>query len=241
MRKPPETKGDVLGALAGSVERTIAYVRGVVDDLHGAVVADIEAADRGEIKHLGMLRRLETRCIDEVSRGNSPIHGLGFAAEPAAFTEPGLAWWYRNLDGEIRRLGVRMKPGTINFYDYTETEWWRNSSADDREHIFGPYVDHSGTNAYVITFARRVSRNADFSGVVVLDIMVSKLQAMWQAPLRNLPKPSSVINGEGLVIATNDSRLLASTINPSNSLDRIGVESTDWSILRGNAMASVKS
>jgi hypothetical protein len=224
----------MVGELVSAVMDTINCFHRVVGLLHTAVLEDLARAAGTAKKDLGVLKGIEAVSVAELSRSDSPILGLGFAAHPAVFGEPGLAWWHHAGVGKgVQLLGVRTKPGTIDFYDYLNTEWWCGSIVDDDNHIFGPYVDHSGTNAYILTFARAVRQAGVLSGIVVLDVQVGRLQSMWQAPLLRLPKPCSVINDESVVVATNDSTLMANTLKPWTSMHRIDVKSTGWGVVLG--------
>jgi hypothetical protein len=232
--QPPTADAGMVGELVSAVTDTINSFHRVVGLLHTAVLEDLARAAGTVEKDLGVLKGIEAVSVAEMSRPHSPILGLGFAAHPAVFGEPGLAWWHDAGVGKgVQLLGVRTKPGTIDFYDYLNTEWWRGSIVDDDNHIFGPYVDHSGTNAYILTFARAVRHAGVLSGIVVLDVQVGQLQSMWQAPLLRLPKPCSVINDESVVIATNDSTLMANTLKPWASMHRIEIKSSGWSVVLG--------
>ncbi len=97
---------------------------------------------------------------------------------------------------------------------------------DEQHHIYGPYVDHSGTNAYILTFSRGVSYKESMVGLVVLDVLVGQLQSLWQPQLLKLPKPSSVVDEDGVVIATNSGSLLGGAIHSKNAATDTPVPST---------------
>lgn len=233
-REDATADADSVSALVSIVVDTLQSFHGVIGRLHTAVLADLARVAGAPVKSLGLLGSIEAVSVAEMSRSDTAILGLGFAAHPAVFGEPGLAWWHHaGIDKGVQLLGVRTKPGTIDFYDYLKTEWWRGSIEDDDSHVFGPYVDHCGTNAYVLTFARAVRHAGVLSGIVVLDVQVERLQSRWQAALLRFAGPCSVINDENVVIATNDSTLMADTLEPWTSMKRIHVNGTGWGVVLG--------
>lgn len=232
-RSPASSK--VASSLIASISQTIGDLREIIDALHAAALEDLGNVRKSGTMTIQCLSTVERVSVRELSKPVSSVLGLGFAADPQVFKEPGLAWWRRGLGGQgVQPLGVRTIPGAIDYYDYMQTEWWRGSITNEDDQIFGPYVDHSGTNAYILTFAKRVTYREKTAGAVVLDVLIDTLQSMWQAPLLRLPKPCSVVNGEGVVIATNDSALMANIVVPSPSMNCIGVDGTDWSICQGD-------
>jgi hypothetical protein len=223
---------ELLNVIAETVDRVA--VTG--DVLHAAVTSEIEKTP-SELPRLEEIEHIYDVVRSEFSKPNMAVLGMGFLANPDAFgARAGMHWWYTDANElEPRKLRVETQPGHLEFYDYTTTSWWTQAVDDDALHASGPYVDYSGTNAYVVTFSRSVRRESLAVGVVALDVLVGKLQSIWQSQLLRLPKPTSVIDRDGVVIATNAGRLLGATLQMSQTTkaELVSVPKTNWSIAIG--------
>ena len=218
--------------LEKAVCQTLSRVFAICDELADVVTTDLaDRSDAGLIK-LQELKSLYASARRTLTAPDSPIYGLGFAVDPKAFAEPGLLWWYSAPAGqELRPLAVSMQPGHLTYYDYTVSHWWRGSLGDEKPHLFGPYVDHSGTNAYIVTFSRGVFLHDVQIGMIVGDILVGTLQSLWQRELSALPKPSSLVDEDGVVVATNSARLLGSALRASSNSAKLAMDGINWKIV----------
>ncbi|BBY27476.1 hypothetical protein GCM10023114_47710 [Mycolicibacterium sediminis] len=148
---------------------------------------------------------------------DTPVLGMGFLPNPKALPDTAVRWWYhssRQPDsrGGLRPLAVGLQPDAMDFYDTTSTEWWHRGATSEGPVVSGPFVDISGTNAYVVTFAQAVRLSERLIGLVAADITVATLQTLCQNHLLDMPRPTSVISSEGMVIATNAGALLGGVV-----------------------------
>jgi hypothetical protein len=170
---------------------------------------------------------------------DAPVLGMGFLPNPKILPGTGVCWWYnsgniQNAPTSLRPLAVGFQPEAMDFYDVTETEWWRNAVNSDGAVASGPFVDISGTDAYVVTFSRSVRVAAELIGVVAADVTVAMLQQLCQNDLLDMPRPTSVISREGMVIATNAGALLGGAIDSSTAGPKLGtaIRGTPWLLTR---------
>ncbi|MFC7959134.1 PDC sensor domain-containing protein [Rhodococcoides kroppenstedtii] len=184
------------------------------------------------------LPHLMFRAQTVLSRSGTPLLGMGFVGDNRAFDGRVLHWWYKpEIGASAQPLEVSTQPAMIDYYDVVNTEWWAAALAGDATEIAGPYVDYSGTNAYILTFARAVRHGGAVVGVVAADIAVGELQTRWQHDLLRAPKPTSVVNEDGVVIATNSGRLLGGVVDLGRRRDivRTRVPGCSWLLIHGPA------
>lgn len=162
---------------------------------------------------------------------NLPVLGMGFLPNPLVLPRFSARWWYNSAtESPLRALTVGIQPQAMDFYDTLSTEWWQNAARSTDSVVSGPFVDISGTNAYVVTFTHAVRVDGELVGVVAADVTVGTLQALCQNTLLDLPRPTSVVNAEGMVIATNAGALLGSAVDMSTITDdhRSPIAETSW-------------
>ena len=169
-----------------------------------------------------------------------PMLGMGFLPHPDVLPNFSVRWWYNSgaaatAESPLRALAVGNQPQAMDFYDTLSTEWWQNAANSSDPVVSGPFVDISGTNAYVVTFSQAVRFDDELLGVVAADVTVATLQALCQNTLLDLPRPTSVVNHEGMVIATNAGTLLGSVVDMA-TLDedhQTPVPGTSWLLVTG--------
>lgn len=169
----------------------------------------------------------------------APVLGMGFLPNPRTLAGTKVCWWYNsgnipNGPTSLRPLTVGFQPEAMDFYDVTATEWWRNAVESNGAVASGPFVDISGTDAYVVTFSRSVCVGSELMGVVAADVTVAMLQQLCQNDLLDMPRPTSVISRDGMVIATNAGALLGGAIDSSIAGPRLGtaIRGTPWLLTR---------
>ncbi|MFT4118815.1 cache domain-containing protein [Bradyrhizobium sp.] len=231
MKRDGSVNSVLTSRLEKSVCQTINRIFQICDQLSQVVVSDLEKLP-GDQYRLPDIKNLYASVQKALSAPNAPVYGVGFAANPKVFLEPGLLWWYAAPAGErLQPLNVSMQEGNLTYYDYTVSHWWRGSQGDEKPHLFGPFVDHSGTNAYVVTFSRGVFIGDKQVGLIVGDVLVGTLQALWQRELSALPKPSSLVDEEGVVVATNSARLLGGVLRKVSGSVALPVKGATWRVV----------
>jgi hypothetical protein len=156
--------------------------------------------------------------------------GAGVVAAPGVIADRHrhLEWWQRtaSADGDpvgFARIRLNLDPESIDLYDYLDMDWYTVPRLAGRRHVFGPYVDFSGADRYVLTLtvpvfddpapAARVPAGAappprtptdpEFLGVAGADMRMSKLEPKLLAILRSVPVPAVLVTPERRVIAAN--------------------------------------
>ncbi|MCX4903836.1 cache domain-containing protein [Streptomyces sp. NBC_00878] len=177
--------------------------------LRDAARADI-AADRVRgASAFGSVHEAARRALDA---DDAIALGMGFIGSSAALDPGAIHWWYRPVNHEACAPLMTGDPMLTDYYEFENTQWWQ-AAVDEAVHISSPYVDVTGTNAYVLTGSLPVTLDDTFFGVAAVDVEVGKIQALWQPYLLSFAKPVSVVDDEGSVIATNSGELLGGYVD----------------------------
>jgi hypothetical protein len=233
---PQSAEAKARERLIASVTALNTQVRRVLATMHEHVARDGEAM-RGDPKRLS-LRDFEHFVHALYNSERLPVLGMGFLPHPVLLPDFSGRWWYNSAtpeDAPLRALNEGNQPQAMDYYDTLSTDWWQNAEKTADSVVSGPFVDISGTNAYVVTFTRAVRVGDEMIGVVAADVTVGTLQALCQNTLLDLPRPTSIVNADGMVIATNAGALLGSAIEMASVPDdrRIAVPGTPWFLVNG--------
>lgn len=158
--------------------------------------------------------------------------GAGVVAAPGVVDGKNrhLEWWQRTAatsddpDG-YARIRLNLDPESIDLYDYLDMDWFTVPQRDGRRFVYGPYVDFSGADRYVITMTSPVFDNAafgapadgrqggdrEFLGVVGADIRMSHLEPDLLAILRSVSVPAVLVTAERRVVAANTAHWISGT------------------------------
>jgi hypothetical protein len=233
---PQSAEAQARERLIASVITLNTQVRSVLATMHEHVVRDAEAM-RGDPKRLS-LRNFEHFVHSLYTSEDLPVLGMGFLPNPVLLPHFSGRWWYNSrtpADAPLRALNEGNQPQAMDYYDTLSTDWWQNAEKTADSVVSGPFVDISGTNAYVVTFTQAVRLDDEMIGVVAADVTVGTLQALCQNTLLDLPRPTSIVNSDGMVIATNAGALLGSAVEMTSVSDeqRIPVPGTPWLLVNG--------
>lgn len=221
-------------SIPAAIARTLSHYHEVCNHLSAVVMEDLRLRQEGSLYRLSQLERAYDAVQDLLQREPRSLLGMGFAADPAAFQEPAILWWYAAEEGqEPRSLNARLQPGNLAFYDYTGSQWWKRAGIDGAPRITGPYIDHGGTNAHIVTVSRAVLLDGGKVGVTAADILVGTLQSVWQPVLDEIGKPSSIIDEDGVVVVTNSGRLMGARIQPGSDSHSLPIPGTGWQLVIG--------
>ena len=137
-----------------------------------------------------------------------------------------LEWWQRNAaDGSApdgyARIRLNLDPESIDLYDYLDMDWFTVPQRDGRRNVYGPYVDFSCANRYVITITAPVFDSTgfdstgdgerEFLGVAGVDIRMSHLEPDLLAILRSVTAPAVLVTAERRVVAANTAHWISGT------------------------------
>jgi len=147
--------------------------------------------------------------------------GVGIVAAPGvvAGKERHLEWWQRTGASEgnpedYARIRLNLDPESVDLYDYLEMDWFTVPRREGRRYVYGPYIDFSGADRYVLTLTIPVIDDREFLGVAGADMRMSHLEPELLAILRSVPAPAALVTGERRVVAANSPRWIAGTRLP---------------------------
>ena len=177
--------------VAAAVERVFTCVA----DLQGPALAALGA---------GGATDLEVRAHDLLTAPDQLAVGLGLVAAPAPQRDVRLLWWQADPGGgPVTALRPDLRPASVDFYDYTATDWFDVPRRTGRRHVLGPYVDVHGTGRYLLTLTGPLVADGEFVGVVGADVPVNR----FESHLLRLLDPDV----EAVLVLNDESRVVLST------------------------------
>lgn len=126
----------------------------------------------------------------------------------------------RQRPGGYARIRLNLDPESIDLYDYLDMDWFTVPERDGRGYVYGPYVDFSCANRYVITITApvfdstgvdRAGSEREFLGVAGVDIRMSHLEPDLLAILRSVTAPAVLVTAERRVVAANTAHWISGT------------------------------
>jgi hypothetical protein len=214
-----------LETAAGRVRAALEYVFGAATVI-GAAFAEQRRerlAAGGELTPDGLAGLREVICASLAVLPGAD--GAGIVTAPGVVTgkHRHLEWWQRSEaapDG-YARIRLNLDPGSVDVYDYLEMDWFTVPQRDGLRYVYGPYVDFSGADRYVITMtvpvfddtgsANTGAGGREFLGVAGADVRMSSLEPDLLAILRAVPAPAVLVTGERRVVAANTARWIPGT------------------------------
>jgi len=169
----------------------------------------------------------------------------GWLAGAGVICAPGLLrdvrhwmdWWFTGPDGTPNPLRVNLDEQSVEFFDYTEADWYAVPMRTGRAFAAGPYVDYLCTNEYSLTLAVPVRAGDTLVGVAAADILVATVEGHVIAPLRAVSPQAVLCTPAGRVVASATpehapgERIDLATAAAS-SLPRTSPDATRWLLLR---------
>ena len=145
--------------------------------------------------------------------------GAGIVAAPGvvAGKHRHLEWWQRGaaVEGGARegfsRIRLNLDPESIDLYDYLDMDWFTVPGRERRRYVYGPYVDFSGADRYVLTMTVPVADGQEFLGVAGADLRMSHLEPELLAAMRAVTAPAVLVTAERRVVAANTPRWISGT------------------------------
>jgi hypothetical protein len=226
--------GSVVQQLVEDLTKRIASLHEICQALADAVMRDLEGEDWPAARSSSSELFAAVGSLTE--QPELPILGMGFApASKSGAAGQELHWWYSREHGRPpQKLLVGAQAGNVSDYEISRSLWWQAAMQSTSTCVVGPYVDVSGTNQYVVTLSRAVRTEGELAGVVAVDVRVGHFQTFCQPLLLRLPSPTSVVNEDGDVIATNSGRLLGGTVSdPGAEEHHVRIPGTDWRLVLG--------
>lgn len=145
--------------------------------------------------------------------------GIAYAPESLPETPHWLEWWRAQPKGEAKFVTHDLNPDSLNYYDYTARDWFRQPSSTGRPVAVGPYVDFGGINVSIITLCVPAA-TAQGTHVLGCDLPLAKLEGVFLRTLQ-LREPVVVLLGpNGRVIASNNARIATGTLLLAEDMER---------------------
>jgi hypothetical protein len=229
----------------GDLAAAGARVRGVLEEVFAAAsaIGDAFAAQRRDCiaagtpltaDRLGGLREIIWQQLGQLPAAD----GAGVVAAPGVVEgkHRHLEWWQRTAADDApdgyARIRLNLDPESIDLYDYLDMDWFTVPQREGRRYVYGPYVDFSGADRYVVTITAPVFDSTvfdsavfddaggarEFLGIAGADIRMSHLEPDLLAILRSVTAPAVLVTAERRVVAANTAHWISGT-----RLDRLPV------------------
>jgi hypothetical protein len=213
--------------LAMQIEETAAAAARAVDEAVHTTLA--EDGTPGELTDV-------YEAAQGTLRGGAPVlYGVGFLGESSFYGEPTLAWSYMPPD---RTTPLRLEMD-LQFYDYASAPWWPDDEVEEHVQASYAYVDANGSNAYIITFSKKVVKDDRMIGAAAADVLIGQLQAQFAPLLESLPAGSCVVDQNNVVIATNSGSLIGGIFSPEgHENEGIALPAVPWRLHIGRKTAT---
>jgi hypothetical protein len=169
------------------------------------------AGDELTPERLSALRQVIWSQLDALPAAD----GAGIVAAPGvvAGRERHLEWWQRTGAGdggtvsdEYARIRLNLDPQSIDLYDYLDMDWFTVPRETGRRHVYGPRIDFSGADRYVLTLTVPVLDGGEFMGVAGTDLLMSQLEPPLLGVVRSVAAPAVLVTAERRVIIANSPR-----------------------------------
>jgi hypothetical protein len=152
--------------------------------------------------------------------------GAGIVAAPGVIAgkDRHLEWWQRPASGDgtadgFARIRLNLDPESIDLYDYLEMDWFTIPQREGRPYVYGPHIDFSCADRYVVTMTVPVTDSGpdgerEFLGIAGADIRMSHFEPELLAILRTVPAPAVLVTAERRVVAANTPHWISGTRLP---------------------------
>ncbi len=139
--------------------------------------------------------------------------GMGFVADAGAVSghERFMSWWQRTPGERVARLRLNFDPSSVDVYDYLQMEWFQHARSGRRRVVYGPYVDYSGSELYVLTMTVPVHLGERFVGVAGADLAVNEVERRLVSVLTGVSRDAVLVSAERRVLAANSPRWVVGT------------------------------
>lgn len=144
------------------------------------------------------------RFVLEQISGDDMYVGMGFVAAPGVIDgrDRYMLWWQQSRDS-VSRLRLNFDRSSVDVYDYLGMDWFRLPRAGRPRVAFGPYVDYSGADHYIVTAAVPVIVDGVIAGVAGTDLLFGELERRLVGVLREASSEAVLVNAEGRIVAAN--------------------------------------
>ena len=222
---PPKGSGEqaAITAIAALAQRTHQTAAASIRTLEDAVHAALDTAPPPPTPEA--LHSVYDTAHTTLAQAAPVLYGLGFITDATYFGHAEIIWSYLP-PGRTQPQRLDMD---LEFYDFASTPWWPREGTEHTIQSSYAYVDPNGSNAYIISFSKRTTRDGTMTGAATADILVSHLQTDFAPLLDALPPGSCILDQLGVVIATNAGSLLGEDLTPTPEPGRtIDLPTVPW-------------
>jgi hypothetical protein len=223
------------------VQSTVsALVEDIFDSLQTIASAMRSLWDRleseGKTPRSTDLAVLRDVIVGELQRHGDMFNGTGVVVADGVLADRPryLEWWRPGKDRRpAQKLSLDLNPHSEYFYDYTTMEWFVVARDRGIRWVYGPYLDYTGVDLYVCTFAVPVtSGRGVFLGIAGADVPVSCLDAALLPTFTAADGALALANAEGRVIVANHAdHVTGSKIREGAVGSPRPVPATPWSLV----------
>lgn len=225
---------------AEHVRTTLTGVFDWLDDLSGKLLH----------LHTAVTERHRALCLDDLGELQKPIFGrLRAESELLAGTGVILAenvlgdrshwleWWQHRPDAPPKFLQVNHDPSSVEFYEFTEAEWFKRPREQHHRVLTGPYVDYCGTDEYLLTLSVPVLADDKFLGVAAADIHVAAFEKLLLRSRGPADPPTALVNRTERIVAASAPNHVTGTLlrghehHLRSTVDIEGTEGLPWQIV----------
>jgi hypothetical protein len=211
-----------------TIDRIFAALRHGADNAEQLWSKCAGADGRISIDELAQMRT----SIQALLAAHPYFDGAGLVVDPGALqdTTRYQEWWRPAAHGEFEFLDVNTGFGEEP-YDYTSMSWFAGA-AKGHDSVRGPYVDLSGSDLYVLTFAVPAHHGVQFIGISGADITVANFENLVLGEISSLNSEVVVVNGADRVVISSSAdyspgdRMRAAAASDA----RIGGPGVNWRV-----------
>ncbi|MDH6292245.1 cache domain-containing protein [Rhodococcus opacus] len=184
------------------------------------------------------LESLKSSVVGELAARGPLFNGAGVVMADGSLADRQryLEWWRADRgDGPTsQRLVLDLNPRSEYYYDYSDMEWFVIPRDRNEKWVYGPYLDYTGVDLYVCTFAVPVRlRDGTFLGIAGADVPVSSIESTLWPQLRRAGSGLVLVNADGRVIVGNDPEYITGSKVPSRARSGVAVpvRATPWALV----------
>lgn len=182
------------------------------------------------------LAELRDTIVAELDRRGSLFNSAGVVMADGVLADRPrhLEWWQPDTGRGPQRHIVDLNPRSEYFYDYTVMDWFAIPRDQGKRWVHGPYLDYTGADLYICTFAQPVNTSSGtFLGIAGADVPAAAIEESLLPRFRASGRRVVLINGEGRVIMGTDPEFTpgSKTSRLRSFTPTVPIAATPWSLL----------
>lgn len=220
---------DAAALLTDRIYTSLGRIGDTLIDLWTNITAD------GKTPRSGDLAALRSAVTRELDAQGGLFNGAGVVMADGSLGDRDryLEWWrHEGPSRDPRRLNLDLNPQSEYFYDYTGMDWFAIPRDRDEKWPYGPYLDYTGVDLYVCTFAVPVRLpDSTFIAIAGADVPVSSIETELLPLFRKAGMGLVLANADGRVIVGNDPEFTTGSKVKPTAGQPISVLDTPWSLV----------